>query len=310
MHHVARREDARHAGLHVFIHHGAVVAPVHLHARAARKLVFRNEPHAQKQRVAVEMHLRAGDGSAVFIHLLHGHARQAALPLDLRHRVGQIQRDIIIVQALHDVARQTAGIRHHLNAGQHLRALQRHAAGHDKADIARAQNHHAAAHHVALNVQIPLGRARGEYASRARARDGNGAARAFAAAHAQHDGRGLQHNVAVLFIDGVDAFFRRDGQHHRVRLYLYVRLAHQLDEAARVLGARELFFKIMQAEAVVDALVEDAAQRVVALQEQDAARAALVRGLGRRQPGGACADDDDVVPVILHDAGPLPSWCR
>ena len=76
-------------------------------------------------------------------------------------------------------------------------------------------------------------------------------------------------------------------------------LAHQLDKAARVLGARQLLLEIMQAEAVVDALVEDAAQLVVALQNQDAARARLARGLqAAASPAGPAADDDDVAPVI------------
>ena len=201
------------------------------------------------------MHFCAGNGRAVFVHTLHGHARQAALALDACDGVREIQRNIKIVQALYDVAGEAAGIGHYLYAGQHLRALQRHAARHDQADIARAEDHHTLAHHVALDVQIALCRARRKHARGAPPRNGDGPACALAAAHAQHDRRRLQHNVAVARVHRVHLLFGGDGQHHRIGFYLHVRFLHQLDKAPGILRAGELFLKIMQAEAVVDALV-------------------------------------------------------
>ena len=46
--------------------------------------------------------------------------------------------------ALHNVAGQPAGIRHHFHAGEHFGSLQRHTARHDQADIAAAQNQYPA----------------------------------------------------------------------------------------------------------------------------------------------------------------------
>lgn len=46
MHHIAAGKNARHARLHIFVHHGAAGAPIHADARLPRQLVFRNKAHA------------------------------------------------------------------------------------------------------------------------------------------------------------------------------------------------------------------------------------------------------------------------
>ena len=60
-------------------------------------------------------------------------------------------------------------------------------------------------------------------------------------------------------------FVRGDFQHHRAQLHPDTGGAQQFNAAACVFRAGELLAKAVQAEAVVDALVQDAAQLVVAL---------------------------------------------
>ncbi len=62
-----------------------------------------------------------------------------------------------------------------------------------------------------------------------------------------------------------------------------------------VLGAGELLLERVEAEAVVDALVEDAAEAVVALDHDDGVASGVAGGDGRGEAGGAAADDDDVI---------------
>ena len=179
--------------------------------------------------------------------------------------MGQIQGDVEVLQALHDVAGQAAGIRHDLHAGQYFGTFQRHAAGHDQADVAAAEDEHPPAYQIALHVDIALGRTGGVDAGRAAARNANGTAGALPAAHAEDDASGFQNLIALFPADAVDLFVRGDVQHHRAQLHPDTGGAQQFNAAACVFRAGELLAKAVQAEAVVDALVQDAAQLVVAL---------------------------------------------
>ena len=186
--HVAAGEHARDGGLHVFVYDRAVRARVHLNIRAAAQLVFRDQTDRQQDRIAVEGHFGAWDRTAVRADLGNDDALHAVPALNVRNGVGEIKRNVKVIEALHDVSRQTAGIRHDLDAGEHLRALERHAARHDETDVARAENDDAPADHVALNIKVALCSAGGENTCRTGARDGDRAAGALAAAHREDDG--------------------------------------------------------------------------------------------------------------------------
>ena len=179
--------------------------------------------------------------------------------------MGQIQRDVEVLQTLHDVAGQAAGIRHDLHAGQHFGPFQRHAAGHDQADVAAAEDEHPLAYQIALHVDIALGRTGGVDTGRAAARNANGTAGALPAAHAEDDASGFQNLIALFPADTVDLFVRGDLQHHGAQLHPHAGGTQQFNAASGILRAGELLAKAVQAEAVVDALVQDAAQLVVAL---------------------------------------------
>ncbi len=199
------------------------------------------------------------------------------------------------MQALHDVARQAAGIGHDLDARQHLRALQRHAARHDQADVAASEDDDAAAAHVALKVQIALRRAGGKYARRAVAGNADRAARALAAAHCEHHGFRGQRLIAALRAYDVHGSIRSNIQHHRVGQHRNGGVFEHVDEAARVFGAAQLLLEAVQAEAVVNALVQNAAKLLIALDDEDVFQAVLGGAHGRGQTGGAAADDNQII---------------
>ena len=253
--HVAAGEHARDGGLHVFVYDRAVRARVHLNIRAAAQLVLRDQTDRQQDRVAVEGHFGARDRTAVRADLGNDDALHAVLALNVRNGVGEIKRNVKVIEALHDVSRQTAGIRHDLDAGEHLRALERHAARHDETDVARAENDDAPADHVALDIKVALCSAGGENACRTGARDGDRAAGALAAAHREDDGLCLKVLIAALGGDDVNVLVRGDVQHHGVQTDVHAGLAYHVDKAAGILRAGQLFLEIVQTEAVVDALV-------------------------------------------------------
>ena len=208
--------------------------------------------------------------------------------------MGQVQRDVEIVQALDDVAGQAAGIGHDLHAGQDLGAFQCHAAGHDQADVAAAQDQDTLAHHVAFHVDIALGGACGVHTGGAGARRADGTAGALTAAHAQNDALGLNDLVALGLGDAVHFLIRGHFQHHGVQLDLNAGVLQHINKASGILGAGELLAKAVQTKTVVDALVQDTAQLLVALKNQNITQAAFPCLAGSSKARGAAADNDQI----------------
>ena len=107
------------------------------------------------------MLLSAGDGASVF-DLCQRDAGHTLLALNVHHGVAQLQRNAKIIEALHNIALQTAGIGHKLGNAEHLGTLQRHTARHNQADVAAAQNHNPPPGQVAFHIDKALRRARSE----------------------------------------------------------------------------------------------------------------------------------------------------
>ena len=266
------------------------------------------------------MLLRAGDGLALVIHLRNRNARETLAPLNVDHGMAEHEGDIVVLQALDDVAVEAAGIGHQLHAGQHLGALKGHAAGHDEADIATAEDDHALAGHIALKVDKFLRRAGGEHARAARAGRGQRAAGPLAAAHGQHDGPGLKELHALVPAHSGHEALAVHAEHGGAAAHLDAHLLHAIDVALGIFGAGQLLLEAVQAEAVMDTLAQNAAHLVFALQHQQVFHARLTRGDGRRHACRARADDQHV--HILHLAAkflaqhirhppfaPLRRWC-
>ena len=228
--------------------------------------------------------------------------------------MAQVERDVVVVQALHDVAVEAGGERHQLDAGEHLRALQRHAARHDEADVAGAEDHHALAGHVALQVDELLRGTGGVDAGAAGARGAQRAARTLAAAHREDDRLGGDDLHAVRARNaGHGVRLAVHGEDGRVGLDLDAHLAGAVDVALRVLGAGQLLLEAVQAEAVVDALAQNAARVVLALENEQVVDAILLRRNGSREARRASADDENVHTLVIHLSSPPSSrreWCR
>ena len=264
------------------------------------------------------MDLRAGDGLAVGADLRDRDAGNTLLALNVHNGVAELERNAEVVQTLDNIALQTAGIRQQLRYNQHLRALKRHAPRHNEANVAAAENDDSAAGHEALHVDEPLRCTGGINARRAVAGDVQRAAASFPAAHGQDDRACVDLDQSFLAVDRRNMLICADGQYHRVEFIFDLAFKRLRDVTRSVFRAGQLFAEGVQAEAVVDALVQNAAQLHVALKDQDALAACVICRDSRRQTGGAAADDDNVifhlsctssslslfVPTISRDAPP------
>ena len=115
----------------------------------------------------------------------------------------------------------------------------------------------------------------------------------------------------VGLVHGGDGFIRRQIQHHGVQLVGDIQLLHLPDEPSGVFRTGQLLLKGVQAEAVVDALVQNAAQFVVPLQDQNVLNSCVPGSDSGSQTGGTAADDNEI--VFSHDSPSLrsgPCWCR
>ena len=131
MKHISAGKHTPLVRLQALVHQGTVGYRIHSHAQSVRKLIFRDQPAGQKQRVAGNFFLRAGYGPGILIHLCHRHRLHTLLSFDVHHGSLQLQRNSEIIQTLYYVSLQSAGIGHQLRHQLYLSALQRHAAGHD-----------------------------------------------------------------------------------------------------------------------------------------------------------------------------------
>ena len=146
--------------------------------------------------------------------------------------------------------------------------LQRHSPGHDQADVAAAQDHHVPAGHQPLHIHQPLGGTGGIDARRAAAGDVQGPPGPLPAAHGQDHRIGAELHQARLPARQRQHPVRRQVQHHGVQQVRDVQLPDLAGKPPGVLRPGKLPGEGVQAEARVDALVQNAAQLPVPLDDQ------------------------------------------
>ena len=162
-----------------------------------------------------------------------------------------------VLQTLDDVPLQAAGIGHDLRHGVDTGALQRHAPGHNEADVAAAQDHHIPAGHEALHIHQTLGRTGGINARRAGAGDVQRTTGALPAAHGQNDGLRLNLHEARLPAGDGQHPVRGQVQHHGTRQTGDVQLPELPHILSGVLRAGELPAEGMQTKARMDTLIQN-----------------------------------------------------
>ena len=97
---VAAGKNAGNRGLQEFIHHGSAGAGMKFDAGLFAQGVFRQKADGEQKGVHGKGFFRTGNRPAVFIHLGDGHGAHPFPPLDVCDRVGQIEGNLKILQAL------------------------------------------------------------------------------------------------------------------------------------------------------------------------------------------------------------------
>ena len=177
-------------------------------------------------------------GARRAVDLGHDDALDAVPAADLDDRRSELERDRKVHQALPNVALEPARPRQDLEDALDRDALEGQAAGHDEADIARAQDHGFVADAKVLEIDEILGRAGGEDPGRPRPRDLDHLARPLAAAHGQDDRPGPDEPVPLPGVDAEEPV-GSEVEDHGPRLDLDGFAGDVLDEPFGVLGAAD-----------------------------------------------------------------------
>ena len=172
-------------------HYWATGCPIKSHTGLTGKLVFWQQAAGEQEGVAFQGALSARNGSACTVYLGQRHSLHPLLAQNAYHCAREPKGDVKVFQTLHYISFEAAGVGHELGNACHLGALQREAARHDKADVARAQDEHFAARHEAFHVHQPLSCAGGIDARGPIAGDEERAARTLPAPHGKHYGSRL-----------------------------------------------------------------------------------------------------------------------
>ena len=299
MERVSAGEQACRTRLKIVVNDGAARHGVERHARVGRKRIFGNKAHGKQQRVTWNAALGAQNRRVTVIDLAHDDSLKLRGAFNAHDRRRRMQRNAEIIEALHDIASQTARRGVDLEHAGHARAREREAARHDEADVARTKDHHIAARSTALQVHEVLRRPGREHARRARARRSERASAAFARARHKHR-RARRNGLLALrrhdFHRNVARAFAAvfHAQHARIANDVHIEALERRELARSVFGTGEFLAKTVQAEAIVDALLQNAALVAFAIDEHHTrafARSRSSRGDARR----AAADNSNVV---------------
>lgn len=120
--------------------HRAFGFRINLDAQRFRQFVFGDQPDRQYQRIAFYDLFRTGERLHFIIYFCDLYGGQAIVTEYARDRMGEIQRDVVVMQALVDVARESRGRGLCFVNAQNFCALQRKPPSHNKTDVAAAQN--------------------------------------------------------------------------------------------------------------------------------------------------------------------------
>ena len=166
----------------------------------------------------------------------------------------ELQRNIIILQALHIIAREAGEIGHDLKNPFNLGAFKGQPSRHDHANIAGTEDHKALAGHETFYIYPALGGAGSIYTRRACAGQAHLGARAFTAAHGKDQCFGLKFLNAALPAGNEQPPVRCGFKDHAVQKGFHLEIVGFFNKALSVAGAGQVFFKYFHAKTVMDAL--------------------------------------------------------
>ena len=129
--------------------------------------------------------------------------------------MGEKERDVVVLEALHHIPGEAAGVREDLNYCKHLRTLEGEPPRHDHPDVPGTEDHDPLPDHEVFEVDEMLGSPCCVDPCGSGPRDPDGSSRAFPAPHGKDDCACLYH-LETIRCGSDDPPFRGKFQDHAV----------------------------------------------------------------------------------------------
>ena len=139
----------------------------------------------------------------------------------------------------------------------------------------------------------------------------------FPAAHCQNDRPCTQSEEPFCFIHGSHPFpddsvisclslFHRNIHHNGAEQVRNLQIHDLSDITVGIFGSGQFFFKGMQAETIMNTLVQDSAETDIPFQNDNILHTGFSRRYSCRQPGRAAADNYQIYIFFRHCLYPFP----
>ena len=266
-------------------------------AKPPHKFPLRDQAQRGDERVAGQKLLRAA------VQTPQRHAADPPLAMDRRNSRAAAYRDLVRLDAAAVVARHAAVTGFLLDNGDHMLARQHELPGHDQPQIPASEDQHFPSEVLPAQVHHLLRLPGGEDPGGTRARHGKGADAPLATAGGQDQAFKMQFGQAAA-VGQNGGSVAADPQHLRAEGKANAGVRQPLRDPVRVFRAAQLHAVSRKPEAFMQALRQNAAGLLTAVDKQDIPTARLPGGESRRDPGRARADDQK---LSLHaDRLPTP----
>jgi len=188
---VTTSKHTRNVGLKRRVNDGSIGARMKLHTHVAAHLVLGDETDRKEEAITLDVislgHIRL---KSLRIAWGNSHTLNMILAVDGNNSVAQVQRNLVVLKALHNIALKTIASGKNLEHTKNVAVLKSHTTSHDKTDITRTKDNDVLARKVAINVHKLLCKTGSENTSRTRARDLDGCTRTLTAASGNHNRAG------------------------------------------------------------------------------------------------------------------------
>ena len=200
------------------------------------------------------------------------------------------------MQALYDVTGQAVGEGADFKYSLYFAAFEAHTASHYEADVARTQNNDFVTGQIAFHIYHTLCSACSEYASRTFTRSTDSATSTFTAAHGQNNGFAFKFQQTFFRANCDNGFIRFNFENHGINQGFDFRFVfNHFDATISIARTGQFFFEVMQAKAVVDALLQDAAKFAVTFDNDNLFSAIFPCAVSSRKTSRAAANNNYII---------------
>ena len=269
MKHVTTGKYAVYIRLQTFIHYRTGCHRIQLYSYLGRKFILRDQSTGQKQGITIIIFFCTRNRLAILIYLCKCYTFHALLSFDVYHCVTQLQRNTIIIQTLHDITFQTAGIWHQLCYHLNLGTLQRHTSRHDQSDISGTQDHNLFTRHSSFHIDVSLCSSCGINTRRTITRNIQCTSGTLSASHCQNHCFCLNLEQTLFFIHYSNNFIPGHIHNNRMKQIRNLHFLYLFNISSGILRSGQFFLKCMQSKSVMYALIQNTTKFIISLYDQD-----------------------------------------